>query len=72
MIQTTRALNVDVEKIGDIGKTEDPLELLYNPADIFLLSNDVIMVCNSKIYNLNYSAFYSFCCPCDIGNPIFY
>jgi hypothetical protein len=36
MIQTTRALNVEVEKIGDIGRTVDPLELLYDTADTFL------------------------------------
>ena len=36
MIQTTMALNVEVEKIGDIGRTADPLEILYDPADIFL------------------------------------
>jgi hypothetical protein len=35
IIQTTRALNVEVEKIGDIGRTADPLELLYDSADIF-------------------------------------
>ena len=28
MIQTTRALNVEEEKIGDVGKTADPLEIL--------------------------------------------
>ncbi len=36
MIQTMRALNVEVEKIGDIGRTADPLELLYYTADTFL------------------------------------
>lgn len=36
MIQTTMALNVEVEKIGDIGETADPLEILYYPADIVL------------------------------------
>lgn len=36
MIQTTRALNVEVEKIGDIGRTADPLEHLYDTADTFL------------------------------------
>jgi hypothetical protein len=30
------ALNVEVEKIGDIGETAGPLEILYDPADIFL------------------------------------
>jgi hypothetical protein len=30
------ALNVGVEKIGDIGETADPLEILYYPAGIFL------------------------------------
>jgi hypothetical protein len=38
MIQTTRALNVEVEKIGDIGRTADPLELLYDTADTLLYS----------------------------------
>jgi hypothetical protein len=37
-IQTTRALNVEVEKIGDIGETAELLEILYDPADIFLNS----------------------------------
>jgi hypothetical protein len=37
IIQTTMALNVEVEKIGDIGETADPLEIIYYPADIFLL-----------------------------------
>jgi hypothetical protein len=37
IIQTTRALNVEVEKIGDIGRTAGPLELLYDSADIFPL-----------------------------------
>jgi hypothetical protein len=36
MIPTTRALNVEEGKIGDIGKTAGPLEILYDPADIFL------------------------------------
>jgi hypothetical protein len=27
MIQTTRALNVEVEKSGDIGRIADPLEI---------------------------------------------
>jgi hypothetical protein len=35
-IQTTRALSVEVEKIGDIGETADLLEILFDPADIFL------------------------------------
>jgi hypothetical protein len=33
MIQTTRVLNVEAEKIEDIGRTADPLELLYDPAN---------------------------------------
>jgi hypothetical protein len=36
MIQTTKALNGEVEKIGDIGETADLLEISYDPADIFL------------------------------------
>jgi hypothetical protein len=36
MIPTTRALNVEEGKIGDIGKTAGPLDILYDPADIFL------------------------------------
>jgi hypothetical protein len=37
MSQTTKALNGEVEKIGDTGETEDLLEISYDPADIFLL-----------------------------------
>jgi hypothetical protein len=44
MIQTTRALNVEVEKIGDIGRTADPLELLYDPANTFLYSTNSELV----------------------------
>jgi hypothetical protein len=39
MIQTTRVLNVEVEKIGDIGKTADLLEILSGTEDKFLLSS---------------------------------
>ena len=35
-IQTTRALIAEVEKIGDMGETADPLEVSYDSADIFL------------------------------------
>jgi hypothetical protein len=38
MIQTTMALNVEVEKIGDIGWTADLLEILYDSANTFLYS----------------------------------
>jgi hypothetical protein len=50
IIQTTRALNVEVEKIGDIGRTADPLELLYDPADIFLLFS-----CTRRLSNMHSS-----------------
>jgi hypothetical protein len=33
-----RGLNVEVEKIGDIGKTADLLEILSDSEDNFLLS----------------------------------
>jgi hypothetical protein len=36
MIQTTRALIVEVEKTGDMGETADPLKISCDPADIFL------------------------------------
>jgi len=36
MIQTTKPLNGEVEKTGDIGETADLLEISYIPADIFL------------------------------------
>jgi hypothetical protein len=36
MIQTTRALTVEVEKTGDMGETADPLEISPEPADIIL------------------------------------
>jgi len=36
MIQTTRVLSVEVEKIGDIGRTADLLKTLFDPVDIFL------------------------------------
>jgi hypothetical protein len=36
MIQTTRALSVEVEKTGDMGETAGPLKISCDPADIFL------------------------------------
>ena len=36
MIHTTRVLNVEEEKTGDIGKTADLLEILFDSADIFV------------------------------------
>jgi hypothetical protein len=44
MIQTTRAPNVEMEKIGDIGRTGDPLELLNDPANTFLYSTNSELV----------------------------
>ena len=34
MILTSKVLNVEVEKIGDIGETADLLEILYDPVNI--------------------------------------
>jgi hypothetical protein len=36
MIQTSRVLNVEAEKIGDVGETADHLETFYGFTDIFL------------------------------------
>jgi hypothetical protein len=41
MIQITRVLNAEVEKIEDIGKTADLLEILYDHADILPVDVDV-------------------------------
>ena len=54
MIQTTRAPNVEMEKIGDIGRTGDPLELLNDPANTFLYSTNSELVDDTQ-YILNLS-----------------
>jgi hypothetical protein len=36
MILTTKVLNVEVEKTGDLGETADLLEILFDPASILL------------------------------------
>jgi len=55
-IQTTEVLNAEVEKIEDIGKTADLLEILYDPADILPEVNKVAIPCSFQcfiLYNLH-------------------
>jgi len=47
--QATMDLNVEVEKIGDTGETEDPLDILYDPICICLSSTSIAAFGNCRL-----------------------
>lgn len=53
MILTTKVLNEEVKKIGDLGKTADLLEKLYDPADILPMQNNDVAR-KGVFYNRNF------------------
>jgi len=47
--QATMDLNVEVEKIGDTGETEDPLDILYDPVSVRPVSTSIAAFGNYRL-----------------------